>query len=130
VKLTIIQDHSYYTFSVFQYVIVPETQYFEPLFLQPGGSIFIFSLEFYVLTTIYFNDYSLVETDEVNYVTAYGFLSSEFQTVESLRAKMLPQQSFSISRLLSEFPSFFSPAFSHRHSKYSSFDGKGAASLP
>jgi hypothetical protein len=91
VQLTIFQDRSYDTFSVFQHIIVPEAQHLEPLLLQPSGSLFVFSLAFYVLTTIHLNDYLIVEADEINYVIAYGFLSSEFQTVESLRPKISPQ---------------------------------------
>jgi len=85
------QDRLKHRFSVLQDFIVPETKHRESLTLQPSVTHRIV-VAAVVLPTIGLNDYARTEVHEVGDVRADGLLPAKLLVVQTMCAKVAPQQ--------------------------------------
>ena len=71
-----------YAFKIFDNFVVPETQHAAPLLLKVSGSFCICSFLPHVLATIQFNRQVLLRAAEIDDVTGYRVLSTEFHAMQ------------------------------------------------
>ena len=79
--------HSLY-FS--QHVIIPKPDYSESSRLQPLSALTVIVGLFLMLSTVKLNDQSLLVTEKINDVPAYGFLTTELVAEHLMTAKVAP----------------------------------------
>lgn len=76
----LLSDYFQYTLDVFDYIIVPESYYFESVGSQTSISMHVVVCIYRMLTTVKLNYNSLVKRDKVYDVCFDGLLSAELDT--------------------------------------------------
>lgn len=87
-------DHPQYAFQIAQHLVVPEPHHAKALRLQPRRSGCIAFGR--VLPTVYLDDQSRLEADEIGDIVSKRHLSAEFRSLQLARAQRLPQTTFRI----------------------------------
>jgi hypothetical protein len=83
------QDREQHALFIFKYVVVPETEDAETLFLQVRVATNV-TLPFGVLTSVSFNDQPMLQADKIGDVPVDRQLTFELVSSEPLRPKNLP----------------------------------------
>jgi hypothetical protein len=83
------QDREQHALFIFKYVVVPETEDAETLFLQVRVATNV-TLPFGVLTSVSFNDQPMLQSDKIGDVPVDRQLTFELVSSEPLRPKNLP----------------------------------------
>ena len=70
--------------------------------LEAFGPRVVFLRLFRVLAAIYFDDQSMTQTAEIDYLIADGMLTANLHAIETFRAKVLPEEPFGRGLLATE----------------------------
>ena len=82
-------DTCQHPFEIPQYIIIPESDYFESLSFQPRRSRGVFLDVLGMLAAIHFDDQAVSQAAEVHDVVADRVLAAKLRTFQTLAAKLL-----------------------------------------
>ena len=112
-----IRDAGQHAFEIPQNVIIPESDDFESVGLQPRGSRGVLLCLFGMLAAIDLDDQLMPQAAEIDDVIADRMLTAKLRAIEALRAKVLPEEAFGLGLFATETADIFRQLFWCAHNE-------------
>jgi hypothetical protein len=112
-----LDDACQHSFEIPQYIIIPESDYFESVSFQPRGPGRVSLDVLGMLAAIHFDDQAVSQAAEVHDVVADRMLAAKLRTFQAFGPQLLPKQALSLGLFAAETADISTQLFRRAHNK-------------